>query len=74
MSVRTGTVDVNNLVNKIRLIVNLINVQRLDLLAICETLLTSEVPCSYVDISGYNFFSKDVAGATRKHGVGLYII
>ena len=72
-SIRAGTVNVNKLINKIRLIVNLLDVERLDLLAICETWLTSDVPSSFVDISGYNFFRKDVAGATRKHGVGLYI-
>ena len=52
---------------------NTLDVQRLDLLVICETWLTSEVPYSFVVISEYNFFRKDVAGATRKHGVGLYI-
>ena len=72
-SIRAGTVNVNTLINKIRLIVNLLDVERLDLLAICETCLTSVVPTSFVHISGYNFFRKDVAGATRKHGVGLCI-
>ena len=61
------------MVNKIRFIVSLLDVERLDLLAICETWLTNEVPSSFVHISGYNFFPKDVAGTTTKHGVGLYI-
>ena len=56
-----------------RLIVNLQDVERLDLLSICETWLTSDVPSSFVEVCGHNFFRKDVASATRKHGVGLYI-
>ena len=36
--------------------------------------MSSEVPSSYEDISGYIFFRKDVGGATRKHGVRLYIM
>ena len=75
-SVRAGTVNVNNLIDKTRLIVNLLDVQRLDLLAVCETWLTSEVPSSFVDTSEYseyNLFSKDIAYATRKHGIGSYI-
>ena len=72
-SIRAGTVNVNTLINKIRLIVNLLDVERLDLLAICETCLTSDVPTSFVDISGYNIFRKDVANTNTKHGVLLYI-
>ena len=45
-SIRAGTGNVNKLINKIRLIVNLLDVERLDLLDICETWLTSEVPSS----------------------------
>ena len=72
-SIKVGTVSVNKLINEIRLSVILLDVERLDLLVICETWLTSEVPSSFVDISVYNFFCKDVAGTTTKHGVGLYI-
>ena len=53
-SIRARTVNVTKLINKIRLIVNLLDIEILDLLAICETWLTSEVPSSFVDISGYN--------------------
>ena len=68
-----STVNVNILINKILLIVNLLDVQRLDFPVICATWLTSEVASSFVDISRKNLFGKDVAGATGKHGVGLYI-
>ena len=68
-----GTINVNKLINKTRLIVNLLDVERFDWLAICETWLTSEVPSSFVDIYGYNFFRKDVAGTTTKHVVEFYI-
>ena len=71
--IRAGTFKVNKLINKVRLIVQLLEVERLDLLTICETWLTIEVASSFVDISGYNFFPKDVAGATKKHGVESYI-
>ena len=72
-SMRTGTLNVNIFINKIRLIVNLPDVQRLDLLAICETRLTIEVPSSFEDTYEYNLFCKDVICAARKQGVGLYI-
>ena len=68
-SIRAGTVNANKVIIKIRLMVNLLDVERLDLLALFETWLTSEVPSSFVDISGHNFFRKDVAGTTTKHGV-----
>ena len=72
-SIRAGTGNVNKLINKFSLIVNVLEIERLDLLAICETWLTSEVPSSFVDISGYNLFRKDVTGATTKCGIELYI-
>ena len=72
-SIRTGTVNVNKLINKIRLIVNLLDVEILDSLAICQTWLTSDAPSTFVDVSRNNVFREDVAGATRKHDVGLYI-
>ena len=71
-SIRAGTVNVNNFINKIRPIVNFLGVQRLDLLAICKTWLTSKVSISFVDIYVYSFFRKDVAGVIRKHSVGSY--
>ena len=71
-SIRAGTVNVNTMINKIRLVVNLLDVERLNLLAKCETWFTSDVLSSFVDISGYEFFRKDVAGATRTHGVRMY--
>ena len=70
---KAGTVNVNKLINKQRLIVNLLDVERLDLLAVCEKRLTSEVPSSFVDVYEENFFRKYVAGTTKKHGVELYI-
>ena len=72
-SIRAGKVNVNKSINKFRLIVNLLDIERLGLQAICETWLTSDVPSSLVDISGYNFFYKDVAITSTKHSVGLYI-
>ena len=72
-SIWAGTVNINKLINKIRLITSLLDVERLDLLVLCKTWLTSEVRSPFVDISGYNFFRKEVAGTTTKHVIGLYI-
>ena len=65
-STRAGTVNVNKPIIKMGLVVNLLEVNILNLLAICETWLTSDVPSSFVDISGYHLFRIDVAGGTSQ--------
>ena len=68
-----AVVNLNSLVNKVTFVNDLIRGSGLSALAVCETLLTSEISSSYVAIPGFRFFRKDVLGIVRKHGVGLYI-
>ena len=71
--IRLGVVNLNSLMNKVRYVNDLMCESGLTALAVCETWLTSEISSSYVDVPGFRFFRGDVAGAVRKHGVGLYV-
>ena len=59
--------------NKVAYVSDLMCGSGLTALAVCETWLTSEISSSYVNLPGFRFFRGDVAGAVRKHGVGLYV-
>ena len=45
--------------------------ENLSVLAITETWLVESIGTPFVDVDGFYFYRRDVAGDVRKHGVGV---
>ena len=67
------TVNVNSIANKVNYINNLLCDEKIDILALSETWLTTSCKSSFIDIPGYSLCRGDVEGSIRKHGAALYI-
>ena len=50
-----------------------LNNNKIKVLSVTETWLTSDCSSSFVDLPGFEFFRGDVEGAVRKHGTGIYV-
>ena len=59
--------------NKIDFLNFFIHQHQLDMIGIGETWLLPSTPSSFVSLTGYSLFRGDTDGATRKHGVCLYV-
>lgn len=65
--------NLNSLVNKLNYIINLIEKHKIDILAISESWLNSEICSSVLNIKDYNFIRKDSHSDFRKHCICVYI-
>lgn len=65
--------NVNSLMNKVDCVQTLVVGRSLDVVAVGETWLNSEVPSSFVAVHGFEIVRGDTDSSVRKHGVCLYI-
>ena len=66
-------VNLNCLINKINLVSNFLSSYNIDVLGVSESWLTSDIPDSFVAISGYHIVRSDNPSLVKKHGVAIYI-
>ena len=66
-------VNLNCLINKINVVSNMLISYNIDVLGVSETWLTSDIPDSFVAISGYHIVRCDNPSLVKKHGVAIYI-